>query len=111
MASVNAHATVTNIFQVLASTGALLYHISNLDRPKSLAKESESLESRTIPIDSSGYQELPDSYKNAVTGIESKDWIEASNHELNGLKKLKTWSVGDLPINKKALRLRWCFTK
>ena len=87
MASVNAHAPVTNIFQVLASTGAVLYHITNLDRPKSLAKEFESLGSRSILIDSSGYQDLPDSFESAVTGIESKDWIVATNHMLNGLKK------------------------
>ena len=54
---------------------------------------------------------LPDSYESSVTGPESEYWIEATNQELNGLIKAKTWAVGDLPINKKAMRLRWVFAK
>ena len=125
MAYNHAHTTVTDIFQVLSSANeGVLYSIAKLGRPEGksevMAKELQPIELGTIPVDSStelsrasAYldQELPDSYESAVTGIESKDWIEATDNELNGLKKLKTWSVGDLPINKKALRLRWCFTK
>ena len=56
-------------------------------------------------------QNLPDSYKSASSGPEFKDFQEASNHELNSFVKLKTWTVGDLPINKKTLRLWWIFAK
>ena len=37
--------------------------------------------------------------------------MEATQHEVDGLVKLKTWIIGDLPLNKKAIKLRWVFVK
>ena len=35
-------------------------------------------------------QDLPDSHESAGIDPDSKDWLEATNHEINGLVKLKT---------------------
>ena len=37
--------------------------------------------------------------------------MEATQHEVDGLVKLKTWIIGELPLNKKAIKLRWVFVK
>ena len=55
--------------------------------------------------------DIPDSYEEAIGGPESRNWLDATTHEVDGLVKLKTWIVGDLPLNKKAIKLRWVFVK
>ena len=34
-----------------------------------------------------------------------------TSSEVDGLSKLHTWDIGDLLINKKAIKLRWVFAK
>ena len=53
--------------------------------------------------------DVPDSYEDAKSRPESRDWLDATTHVDDGLAKVKTWIAGDLPLNKKAIKLRWVF--
>ncbi|KAI0992283.1 hypothetical protein K3495_g15903, partial [Podosphaera aphanis] len=51
----------------------------------------------------------PNTYKEAITSPESKEWINAMQAEVNELQNQKTWSLSDLPPNKVPLKGRWIY--
>ena len=56
-------------------------------------------------------EDIPQTYEDALASTESDYWKAAIENEVNGLIKLKTYIIGDLPINKKPIKLRWVFSR
>ena len=102
----SAHTSVINIFQMLSSAEEGTLYFINHGRPEVnsevLTKELDSqnldnyleilgrthiYETYLGTLDSI-IQDLSDSYKSAVTGSESNDWLEAINQELSSLVDL-----------------------
>ena len=50
---------------------------------------------------------LPQTYKEAVTGPESTEWLKAIQEEYNSLIENVTWVAADLPPGRKALTTKW----
>ena len=50
--------------------------------------------------------DMLNSYEDAGSGHESNNWGMAEPHVVDGLVRSKARVVGDLPLNKKAIRLR-----
>ena len=53
----------------------------------------------------------PDTYSNVVTCRESEKWVGVMAEELESLHKNKTWELVKLPKGKKAIGLKWVYTK
>jgi len=51
----------------------------------------------------------PLTVKEALDGDNSENWKAAISEEYNALMKNETWSLTDLPANKKAIRCKWVF--
>jgi len=117
------HKIIQDIIKVITSAGEVTLHI--LNTPESALEGSgesgqSSSAANTVITSGSGSatndlsiigDNIPESYEMAITGPDSQSWIEACTKEVNGLEKLKTYIIGDLPLNKKAIKLRWLFVK
>ena len=53
----------------------------------------------------------PESYNKAISSNENENWQEAMNREIECLNKNETWKLVEKSIDKKALDLKWVFTK
>lgn len=53
---------------------------------------------------------VPRTYHEAIKSIEAKKWITAMNEEMLALMTNGTWSIKELPENRKAIGCRWVFT-
>ena len=51
----------------------------------------------------------PQSYKEAMNQPDAPEWQKAVEAELGSIKSNKTWSVVDLPPNRRAIGCRWLF--
>ena len=53
----------------------------------------------------------PENYNEAISSSDSEKWLDAMNREMECLKKNETWNLVEKPEDKKALDLKWVFTK
>ena len=51
----------------------------------------------------------PKTYKEALSSIEAKQWVEAMDAEIKSLKKNETWSLTELPEGKTAIGCKWVY--
>ena len=51
----------------------------------------------------------PRTYKEALSSIEAKQWIEAMDAEIKCLKKNETWNLTELPEGKTAIGCKWVY--
>ncbi|GJZ29117.1 zinc finger, CCHC-type containing protein [Tanacetum coccineum] len=65
-----------------------------------------SLKNSKNGFDDTPVREEPRNYKEAST---DKKWIEAMEAELDSINKNNTWTLTTLPINHKAIGLKWVF--
>lgn len=52
---------------------------------------------------------IPRNCKQAVSGQDNVEWIEALNDEFKSLNNMKTWRLVILPKGRRAIRLKWVF--
>jgi hypothetical protein len=53
----------------------------------------------------------PVSYTEAVSCVESSQWLVAMNEEIESLHKNNTWALTELPKGKRPLRCKWVYKK
>jgi len=53
----------------------------------------------------------PSSYTEAVSCVESSQWLVAMNEEIESLNKNGTWALTELPKGKRPLRCKWIYKK
>lgn len=72
----------------------------------------KNIDSTIIKCMSAAMQEgCPNSYQEAVTCLESKQWIQAMNEEMESIKKAKTWKLSVPDANIRPIKCRWVFRK
>jgi hypothetical protein len=52
---------------------------------------------------------VPTTFKQAMKSLEKDQWMKAIAVELNNLKEMRVWALGQLPPGKKELSGRWVF--
>lgn len=72
-------------------------------RDRSLFKPLQRYEANLIELDE------PTSYEEAVTGEDAENWKKAINEELKAHELNGTWTLQDLPKNKKTIESKWVF--
>lgn len=84
--------------------------INSREDSTSIASDIESEEEEANIIDDEGNITIPQSYKEAIESPERKMWRTAMDEEFESLINNKTWTLSDLPANKKAITGKWIFT-
>lgn len=51
----------------------------------------------------------PKTFKEAMLSIDSEQWSEAMNNEINSLKENETWEMVNLPKGRKAIPCKWIY--
>ena len=88
----------------------------NLIVPRRLSRKKSPVNRYGNPVTNCIYVNYvnvdnPESYNEAINSNESGNWQEAMNREIECLNKNETWKLVEKPIDKKALDLKWIFTK
>lgn len=65
--------------------------------------------STALDWNENNHSELPSSYLEAVTSIDSQKWKGAIEEELNSHKKNHTWDIVPLPTGRKPIKCKWVF--
>lgn len=55
-------------------------------------------------------EQLPQTYQDAITSMQSTHWMEAMKEEYESLMENQTWTLETLPKDKKAVKSKWVFT-
>ena len=55
------------------------------------------------------FQEVPNSYKEAMTSPEKEKWLVASTEEFEGLTEMGVWKLVDRPADHKTIKCRWTY--
>ncbi|KAH9666232.1 hypothetical protein KPL70_020569 [Citrus sinensis] len=55
--------------------------------------------------------DVPSTYREAVSNLESIQWKKAMNEEMQSLYKNETWELDALPKEKKAIGCKWVYAK
>ena len=55
------------------------------------------------------FQEVPNSYKEAMSSPEKDKWLAASTEEFKGLTEMGVWKLVDGPHNCKTIKCRWTY--
>ena len=55
------------------------------------------------------FQEVPNSYREAMSLEDSDKWLAASQEEFNGLTVMGVWKLVDRPSNRKTIKCRWTY--
>ena len=55
------------------------------------------------------FQEVPNSYKEAMASPLSKKWLAASKEEFNSLTEMGIWKLVDHPADRKTIKYRWTY--
>ncbi|WVZ72459.1 hypothetical protein U9M48_020916 [Paspalum notatum var. saurae] len=53
----------------------------------------------------------PSTYSEAISSINSNDWVTAMHDEMESLEKNGTWELVKLPTEKKPIRCKWIFKR
>lgn len=56
-------------------------------------------------------EDEPSTYRAAITGSESAQWIAAMEEEMESLSKNSTWELVRLPLGRKIITCRWVFKR
>ena len=55
------------------------------------------------------FQEVPNSYREAMSSPEKDKWLAASTEEFEGLTEMGVWKLVDHPDNHKTIKCRWTY--
>ena len=55
------------------------------------------------------FQEVPNSYREAMNSEDSDKWQAASQEEFNGLIEMGVWRLVDRPSDRKTIKCRWTY--
>ena len=55
------------------------------------------------------FQEVPNSYREAMNSEESDKWLAASQDEFDGLTEMGVWKLVDRPSDRKTVKCRWTY--
>ena len=54
-------------------------------------------------------QEVPNSYREAMSSLDKDKWLAASTEEFKGLIEMGAWKLVDRPIDQKTIKCRWTY--
>ena len=55
------------------------------------------------------FQEVPNSYREAMSSPEKNKWLVASTEEFEGLTEMGIWKLVDRPGDHKTIKCRWTY--
>ena len=55
------------------------------------------------------FQDVPNSYREAMSSPDKDKWLAASTEEFEGLIEMGAWKLVDQPINHKTIKCRWTY--
>ena len=55
------------------------------------------------------FQEVPNSYREAMSSTDRDKWLAASTEEFEGLTEMGAWKLVDRPVNRKTIKCRWTY--
>ena len=55
------------------------------------------------------FQEVPNSYQEAMNSPDKDKWLEVSTEEFKGLTEMGVWKLVDCPNNRKTIECRWTY--
>ena len=55
------------------------------------------------------FQEVPNSYQEAMNSEDSEKWLAASQEEFDGLTEMGVWKLVDCPCDRKTIKCRWTY--
>ena len=55
------------------------------------------------------FQEVPNSYREAMSSIDRDKWLAASTEEFKGLTQMGAWKLVDRPVDRKTIKCRWTY--
>ena len=55
------------------------------------------------------FQDVPNSYREAMSSTEKEKWLAASTEEFKGLIEMGAWKLVDRPIDRKTIKCRWTY--
>ena len=55
------------------------------------------------------FQEVPNSYREAMSSEDSDKWLAASQEEFEGLTEMGVWKLVDRPHDRKTIKCRWTY--
>ena len=55
------------------------------------------------------FQEVPNSYQEAMNSPDKDKWLKASREEFKGLTKMGVWRLVDCPDDPKTIKCRWTY--
>ena len=55
------------------------------------------------------FQEVPNSYREAMSSPDKDKWLAASTEEFEGLTEMGVWKLVDRPADRKTIKCRWTY--
>ena len=55
------------------------------------------------------FQEVPNSYHEAMSSEDDDKWLAASQEEFDGLTEMGVWKLVDRPNDRKTIKCRWTY--
>ena len=55
------------------------------------------------------FQEVPNSFKEAMSSTDRDKWLAASTEEFKGLTEMGVWKLVDHPHDRKTIKCRWTY--
>ena len=55
------------------------------------------------------FQEVPNSYREAMSSPEKDKWLAVSTEEFEGLTEMGIWKLVDWPADCKTIKCRWTY--
>ena len=55
------------------------------------------------------FQEVPNSYREAMSSPDKEKWLAASKEEFKGLTEMGVWKLVDRPVDRKTIKCRWTY--
>jgi hypothetical protein len=56
-------------------------------------------------------EDVPNSYKDAISSPDSAKWVEAMDKEMESINKAKTWILAPIPSGRRTVKCRWVYKK